>query len=227
MSFRIHSNAAAACPPLGTQERHAHDRHHPHGSSNHAPHGAFDESANNPPGPSKSSLAIRRAQDCQAVLGDALGLLHTQDQTLALLQTLPPASEQARILAGENFNGLPVFSGTGHPDPIWIENIETPEAVEVPRPPVPSWLLGDSEALPARLAEARDANRRAQLHIEAVLETNRTQLLEADLAPHQLTHREDVPAFLEASRLGFLANPRAALAIQANCDCGHLLHLFD
>ena len=229
MSFRIHSPIAAACSTLGTQERQAHDQRHLHESSKGVtPCALHDELLNGWSSQAKSSMAIRRAQDCQSVLGDALGLLQTQDEALARLQNLSPAAppDEAKSIGTESFNGLPVFSQTPHPDPIWIENIETPEAVEVPRPPVLFWLRGDPASLAARLAEAHDANRRAQLHIEGVLETNRVQLLEAELAPHQITRREDAVPCLEISRAVFLAYPREVLAIQANSSQESLLRLF-
>jgi len=77
------------------------------------------------------------------------------------------------------------------------------------------------------LAEARDANRRAQVHIEQVLEANRLQLLAAELAPHQLARLEEAAPCVEASRRVFLADPREALRIQANSAHSAVLRLFE
>ncbi|MFM8365066.1 MAG: hypothetical protein ACKOAS_07930 [Verrucomicrobiota bacterium] len=230
MSFRIQNHAAAACPTLGAQERQAHGRCTIHRAERGANlHPLYGDSGDGSHEQAKSSLAIRRAQDCLAVLGDALGLLQTQDEAIARLQSLESASlhTEAALICAESFNGLPVFSQTDHDDPIWIENIETPEAVEVPRPPVAAWLDLDNEIFRARLAEAHDANRRAQVHIEQVLEANRVQLLAAELAPHQLARREEAAPCVEASRQGFLAAPREALLIQANSAHAAVLRLFE
>jgi len=230
MSFRIHNHAAAACPTLGAQERPAHGRCRTHRAERGAnPHAPFGDTGDGSHEPAKSSLAIRRAQDCQAVLGDALGLLQTQDEALARLQSFDPASHSAEAAAicNEIFNGVSIFSQSGHDDPIWIENIETPETVEVPRPAVGEWLPLESEILRERLAEARDANRRAQVHIEQVLEANRLQLLAAELAPHQLARLEEAAPCVEASRRVFLADPREALRIQANSAHSAVLRLFE
>lgn len=229
MSFRIPSHAAAACPTLGAQERPAHGRCHPHRAERGANHPLPGDSGDGSQDQAKSSLAIRRAQDCLAVLGDALGLLQTQDAAIARLESLeiPAVPAEAESICLESFNGLPVFSRSGQDDPLWIENIETPEAVEVPRPPVRTWLDLDPQTLRARLADARDANRRAQVHIEEVLEANRTQLLAAELAPHQLSRREEAEPCVAASREGFLADPSGALRIQANSRHAAVLRLFE
>ena len=230
MSFRIHNHAAAACPTLGAQERQAHERCRPRRAERGANHESlFGDSGDGSHDQAKSSLAIRRAQDCLAVLGDALGLLQTQDAALVRLESLDPSAHpgEAASTCSERFNGLPVFSPTGHDDPLWIENIETPEAVEVPRPPVGAWLDLETRILRARLADARDANRRAQVHIEEVLEANRTQLLAAELAPHQLSRREEAEPCVAASRDGFLADPSGALRIQANSRHAAVLRLFE
>jgi hypothetical protein len=230
MSFRIHNHAAAACPTLGAQERQAHERCRIHRAERGAnQHPLFSDSGDGSHEQAKSSLAIRRAQDCLAVLGDALGLLQTQDEALARLQSLAPSSlpAEAESICTESFNGVSIFSQTGQDDPLWIENIETPEAVEVPRPPVSEWLRLESQILRERLTGAHDANRRAQVHIEQVLEANRIQLLAAELAPHQLARREEAAPCVEASRQGFLADPREALSIQANSAHAAVLRLFE
>jgi hypothetical protein len=158
-----------------------------------------------------------------------MGLLQTQDQSLAKLQSLDLAADrtEADAICGEKFNGVSIFSTTSQDDPIWIEDIESPEAVEVPRPPVATWLSLEVSDLCARLAEARDVNRRAQVHIEEVLEATRIQLLEADLAPHQFARREEAEPCVETSQRIFLTDPREALRIQANSRHAAVLRLFE
>jgi hypothetical protein len=230
MSFKIHSHAAAACQTLGAQERQAQDRLPTRRSFKGAvPHPLFGDSGDGSTEQAKSSLAIRRAQGCQAVLGDALGLLQTQDDALARLQSLESdkISAEAVAICEVSFNGLPVFSQTDLDDPLWIENIETPEAVEVPRPPALSWTELDVEIFRARLAEAHEANRRAQVHIEQVLEANRVQLLDAELAPHQIARIEEAVPFIELSKRVFMSDPREALDAQANGRYEAVLRLFE
>lgn len=236
MSFRIHSHAAAACPTFGLQERQAHDlRHHPHGSSKLAHRDAFDESSDDRQGPSKSSLAIRRAQDCQAVLGDALGFLHTQDEALARLQEaaarqdLENADALLESLVAERFNGLSLFSRTAGNDPVWIENLDTPDAIEIPRPPIRPRL--QEKENPAQLleflVEARENNHRAQMHLEHLLESLRRQLLDHELAPHQLHTTDEALPCAQASRKALLGNASEALATQANSCHESILRLFE
>jgi hypothetical protein len=226
MSFRIHSHAAAACPTLGVQERQSHDHRHWHGPSKTAQHREIDDLIQDRPGPSKSSLAIRRAQDCQAVLGDALAFLQTQDEALARLQeTTSP--ELLETLAAERFNGLALFSRTRADDPVWIETLDTPDAVEIPRPPIRPLLPESPAGLAEALVQAREKNHRAQIQLEQLLESLRLQLLDHELAPHQLhTPDEALPCAL-ASRDALLGNSREALAIQANSCHESILRLFE
>jgi hypothetical protein len=227
MSFRIDSYAAAACPTLGVQERHAHDqRHHPHGSSKTAHRSALDESAGDRHGPSKSSLAIRRAQDCQAVLGDALGFLRSQDDALARLQEATSLT-LLESLSAERFNSLALFSRTDGDDPIWIENLDTPDAVEISRPPVRQHLHRSPPQLAEFLAEARENNHRTQMRLEHLLESLRSQLLDHELAPHQLHTRDEALPCALASRNALLGEAREALAVQANSCHESLLRLFE
>jgi hypothetical protein len=234
MSFKIHSHAAAACPTLGLQERQAHDqRHHKESSKAVPPRALTDESQMDWSGLAKSSLAIRRAQDCQAVLGDALGFLQTQDEALARLQSAiaQPDSDFSRdlleSLTGEHFNGLVLFSRTEANDPIWIENLDTPDAVEISRPPIRPHLRLSSPHRPELLAEAREKNHRAQIHLESLLENLRRDLLDHELAPHQLHTREEALPCAEAARNALLKNTRDALAIQANSCHESILRLFE
>jgi hypothetical protein len=77
------------------------------------------------------------------------------------------------------------------------------------------------------LAEAHEANRRAQVHIEQVLEANRVQLLDAELAPHQIARIEEAVPFIELSKRVFMSDPREALDAQANGRYEAVLRLFE
>lgn len=232
MSFSIHSQTAAACPTLGVQERNAQDRRHPHRLANHGQEPVGSTDTGDLAGNAQISSAIRRAQDCQAVLGDALIFLQTQDEALVKLQTLlqaqPPIQSQAlEAIAAECFNGIDLFGPANHGDTIRFEDLETHDAAEIERPAKPTATsLGSIEILEMRLAEAREKNHREQLHIEQMMEYDRQHAISEDFHLGHLSTPVEASRAMDFSRQTLLLNGRAALAIQANAHKESVLRLF-
>lgn len=232
MSFSIHSQTAAACRTLGVQERNAQDRRPPHRQANHTHQPVGSSVTEELTGNAQISSAIRRAQDCQAVLGDALIFLQTQDEALVRLQELlqveqPLATEALETITAERFNGIDLFGPANHADTIRFEDLETQDAAEIERPAKPSTMnLGTLETLGMHLAEAREKNHREQLHIERMMEYDRLHSISEDFHLGHLSTPVEASRAMDFSRQNLLLNGRAALAIQANAQMESVLRLF-
>lgn len=232
MSFSIHSQTAAACPTLGLQEKSPQDRRHHHRSeiSKHQPAGSTD--TGDWAGSVQISSAIRRAQDCQAVLGDALIFLQTQDEALARLQTLlqaepPVKSEILEAITAECFNGIDLFGPGNHADTIRFEDLETQDAAEIERPAKPTATsFGNIETLGMRLAEAREKNHREQLHIEQMMEYDRQHAISEDFHLGHLSTPVEASQAMAFSRQTLLQDGSTALELQANTSRASVLRLF-
>lgn len=231
MSFTIHSQTAAACPSLGVQERNAQDRRHPHRSASHGQKPVVSVDSREMSGQAQVSSAIRRAQDCQAVLSDALIFLQTQDEALEHLQDLFQSQaaiepEALATIAAESFNGIALFGGANTSDTIRFEDLETQDAAEIERPALPVEILGSSEDLSTRIADAREKNHREQMHIERMMEYDRQHAISEEFHLGHLTTPVEASRATDLSRETLLDQGQAALAIQANAKQESVLRLF-
>lgn len=231
MSFTIHSQPAAACPTLGVQERNAQDRRHQHRSANHGPLPVDSVSDQGVTGQAQVSSAIRRAQDCQAVLSDALIFLQTQDEALERLQDLLQSQaaiepEALATIAAESFNGIALFGTAKTSDSIRFEDLETQDAAEIERPALSTEILGSSEDLSARIADAREKNHREQMHIERMMEYDRQHAISEEFHLGHLTTQVEASRATDISRQALLLQGRTALEIQANANQASVLRLF-
>jgi hypothetical protein len=231
MSFTIHSQTAAACPSLGVQERNAQDRRHPHRSASHGHKPIVSVDSRDLTGQAQVSSAIRRAQDSLAVLSDALIFLQTQDQALASLQDLFQSQaaiepEALAAIAAESFNGIALFGPAKTSDTIRFEDLETQDAAEIERPALPIEILGSSEDLSTRIADAREKNHREQMHIERMMEYGRQHAISEEFHLGHLTTPVEASRAADLSRETLLDQGQAALAIQANAQQESVLRLF-
>lgn len=183
-------------------------------------------------GQAQVSSAIRRAQDCQAVLSDALIFLQTQDEALERLQSLlrnsPPLDgETLDSIAAERFNGIDLFGPANTADTIRFEDLESQDAAEIERPAKPvSATLSNPEILGMRIAEARDKNHREQLHIEKMMEFDRQHAISEEFHLGHLTSPVEASQAMDFSRQALFLHGREALAIQANAQQESVLRLF-
>ncbi len=232
MSFSIHSQTAAACPAFGVQERNAHDRQHPHRSVKQGPKALVSTDSEGVANGAQVSSAIRRAQDCQAVLSDALVFLQTQDEALGHLESLlkQGASLEAVSLekiTNETFNGIELFGPANTSDTIRFEDLETQDAAEIERPAKPtSTHLGNPQTLEMRIEEAREKNHREQIHIERMMEYDREHSISEDFHLGHLSTPVEASHAKDFSRETLLRNGRTALALQANAKQESVLRLF-
>lgn len=232
MSFTIHSQAAAACPTFGVQDRNAQDRRHPHRSVKHGPNTSASTDSEGVDKNAQVSSAIRRAQDCQAVLSGALIFLQTQDEALRHLQTLlkqNPSIDAISLenIAAENFNGIGLFGPTSIADTIRFEDLETQDAAEIDRPAKPtSANLENPQTLKMRIDQAREKNQREQMHIERMMEYDREHAISEDFHLGHLSTPVEASHARDFSRETLLLNGRAALALQANAQQESVLRLF-
>lgn len=232
MSFSIHSQTAAACPTLGLQERNAHDRRHPHRSVKHGPEASVSTDSEGVSTNAQVSSAIRRAQDCQAVLSDALIFLQTQDEALGRLQSLlkenaSPEAQAIETVAAESFNGIGLFGPANTADTIRFEDLETQDAAEIERPAKPTGAnLENPQTLQMRIAQAREKNHREQMHIERMMEYDREHAISEDFHLGHLSTAVEASRARDFSREALLLNGRAAMALQANAQQESVLRLF-
>lgn len=232
MSFTIHSQTAAACPSLGVQERNAQDRRNSHRPANHGRKSVGSGDTGVPTVDAQVSSAIRRAQDCQAVLSDALVFLQTQDEAMACLQTLLSEGNSIDLailegITGESFNGIGLFASTASPDTIRFEDLETQDAAEIERPAKPvAAHLANPQTLGMRLAEAREKNHREQLHIERMMEFDRQHAISESFHLGHISNSLEAGRAKDFSRETLLRSAPAALAVQANARKESVLRLF-
>jgi hypothetical protein len=182
-------------------------------------------------GQAQVSSAIRRAQDCQAVQSDALIFLQTQDEALEHLQDLFQSQaaiepEALATIAAESFNGITLFGGANTSDTIRFEDLETQDAAEIERPALPVEILGSSEDLSTRIADAREKNHREQMHIERMMEYDRQHAISEEFHLGHLTTPVEASRATDLSRETLLDQGQAALAIQANAKQESVLRLF-
>jgi hypothetical protein len=232
MSFKIHSQTAAACPTFGVQERNAHDRRHPHRLVKHEPKALVSTDSEGDATNAQVSSAIRRAQDSQAVLSDALIFLQTQDEALGRLQTLlsDNAALEARSLesiTAETFNGMALFGQANTADVIRFEDLETQDAAEIERPAMPtSANLENPQTLKMRIDLAREKNHREQIHIEQMMEYDRAHAISEDFHLGHLSTAVEASHARDFSRETLLLNGRIALELQANAQQESVFRLF-
>jgi hypothetical protein len=231
MSFTIQSQTAAAISSHGVQERNAQDRRHQHRSANHGHQPAVPAGSEVVTGQAQVSSAIRRAQDCQAVLSDALIFLQTQDEALERLQVLvqapsPLAEETLGSIAAESFNGIALFGPANMADTIRFEDLETQDAAEIERPALPTKILGTNQDLASRIAEARDKNHREQLHIERMMEYDRQHAISEEFHLGHLTTQVEATRAADISLQALHLQGRTALEMQANAQQESVLRLF-
>jgi len=231
MSFTIHSQTAAACPTHGVQERNAQDRHHPHRSASHGQKPVDSVDSRDLTGQAQVSSAIRRNQDTLAVLSDALIFLQTQDQALASLQDLFQSQaaiepEALATIAAESFNGIALFGPAKTSDTIRFEDLETQDAAEIERPAFPAEILGNSQDLASRIAEAREKNHREQMHIEKMMEYDRQHAISEEFHLGHLTTPVEATRAADISLQALHLQGRTALEMQANAQQESVLRLF-
>lgn len=231
MSFTIHSQTAAACPTHGVQERNAQDRRHPHRSASHGQKPVASVDSRDLTGQAQVSSAIRRNQDTLAVLSDALIFLQTQDQALASLQDLFQSQaaiepEALATIAAESFNGIALFGPAKTSDTIRFEDLETQDAAEIERPAFPAEILGNTQDLAARIAEAREKNHREQMHIEKMMEYDRQHAISEEFHLGHLTTPVEATRAADISLQALHLQGRTALEMQANAQQESVLRLF-
>ncbi|MFM8981442.1 MAG: hypothetical protein ACKOLA_00810 [Spartobacteria bacterium] len=231
MSFTIHSQTAAPCPTHGVQERNAQDRRHPHRSASHGQKPVDSVDSRDLTGQAQVSSAIRRNQDTLAVLSDALIFLQTQDQALASLQDLFQSQaaiepEALATIAAESFNGIALFGPAKTSDTIRFEDLETQDAAEIERPAFPAEILGNTQDLASRIAEAREKNHREQMHIEKMMEYDRQHAISEEFHLGHLTTPVEATRAADISLQALHLQGRTALEMQANAQQESVLRLF-
>jgi len=140
---------------------------------------------------------------------------------------LPSSPERrADFPAAESFNDIALFGPAKTSDTIRFEDLETQDAAEIERPALPVEILGSSEGLSARIADAREKNHREQMHIERMMEYDRQHAISEEFHLGHLTTPVEASRAADLSRETLLDQGQAALAIQANAQQESVLRLF-
>ena len=231
MSFIIKTNASSAFAARGLQERHAHDRrpeHRPNLASRHQ--GALSDSCDLTHS-GKSAAAIREAGNFQARLNESLSFLQTQDSALGQIQNLFVNSPERQnfldifeSLTGEKFNGLDLFTHNGEEQPLFVQALESEEAVCIHRPLIS--MESPAAALQEAVLSAREENQKEQAKLREISDSSAKIHPCPDMAASKISTAQSAKETITLSQRYVLADATTALSGQANSAHEAVLRLF-
>jgi hypothetical protein len=231
MSFIIKTNASSAFAARGLQERHAHDRrpeHRPNLASSHQ--GALSDSCDLTHS-GKSAAAIREAGNFQARLNESLSFLQTQDSALGQIQNLFVNSPERQdfldifeSLTGEKFNGLDLFTHNGEEQPLFVQALESEEAVCIHRPLINRE--SPAAALQEAVLSAREENQKEQAKLRKISDSSTKIHPCPDMAASKISTAQSAKETITLSQRYVLADATTALSGQANSAHEAVLRLF-
>lgn len=231
MSFIIKTNASSAFAARGLQERHAHDRrpeHRPNLASRHQ--GALSDSCDLTHS-GKTAAAIREEGNFQARLNESLSFLQTQDSALGQIQNLFVNSPERQdfldlfeSLTGEKFNGLDLFTHNGEEQPLFVQALESEEAVCIHRPLIS--MESPAAALQEAVLSAREENQKEQAKLREISDSSAKIHPCPDMAASKISTAQSAKETITLSQRYVLADATTALSGQANSAHEAVLRLF-